>query len=82
MKTLAPNDAAALKGTDAPNSKVEPVKRKRKKPGQRPVVDGEPTKRVMTNLNASLYKLAEKRAGKDGLSAYIRDLIKIDLEAS
>ncbi len=64
-----------------PAEAIDMTKR-RKKPGKKPLAPGEVTERATTNLPRSLHKRAVKRAGRCGISAYIRSLIEHDLEAS
>jgi hypothetical protein len=54
---------------------------KRKKPGPKTLVPGEPTERVMTNVPRSTLTKMQRRIGRRGtLAGYIRDLIEADLK--
>lgn len=51
----------------------------RRKPGKKPLVEGEPTARVTCNLPESMLERAMRRAGDNGISAYLRRLVEKDL---
>jgi hypothetical protein len=47
--------------------------------GRYPIVHGEETKRATVSMGQTLYEYATARAGAQGLSAYIRELIEDDI---
>lgn len=57
------------------------MKKPRKKPGKKTLVPGERTRRATTNLPNPLFTKAVKRAGRCGISAYLRALVEHDFEA-
>ncbi len=50
-----------------------------RKPGKRPLAEGETTARVTCNMPESMHDRALRKAGPKGISAYLRRLVEKDL---
>ena len=58
-----------------PKGKTE-IKKKR---GNKPLAEGQDTERVTCNLPEDTFAKAKRKAGRKGMSAYLRTLVEADI---